>query len=295
VLVKYAPLLEVKNSNGLLAIIYKETIMKKKGILLIAVLLLSVAGLAQGQQGDLATTGELAATVDLTYVSSYIWRGFDLYSDDHSAIQPSLDIDLYGSGFGINIWWSRANTGTFEDAEEFDYTLRYSNSVFEGQSYAADYTVGWVYYNYPDNSRTDRDAQEAFGVISLPDLCPMGIVPSFTAIRMWQSNGGTRSTFHKQGGWAYMVALDYDLTITGFMPNIPEQVIGLRGELWYNDGVGASHVDSGLSHAVFSVSSPLDLTNNLTFTPGVYHQLSMEDDVNTEDETWMSLSLAYKF
>jgi len=53
----------------------------KKVILLTAVILLSATTFAQAQDG-------LTGTVDLTYLSQYIWRGFELYGNQ-SAIQPS--------------------------------------------------------------------------------------------------------------------------------------------------------------------------------------------------------------
>ena len=50
--------------------------------------LLSAAGFANAQQNT------LHGTTDVTYLSSYIRRGFDIYPDDHSAIQPGIYIDL---------------------------------------------------------------------------------------------------------------------------------------------------------------------------------------------------------
>jgi len=37
------------------------------------------------------------------------------------------------------------------------------------------------------------------------------------------------------------------------------------------------------------------LSENLTFTPGIYYQPSMGDSVNREDEYWWNLSMSYKF
>ena len=109
---------------------------------------------APGDAGDLAPRfkfyGDLRATLDVTYVSRYIWRGFDSYPRNHSGIQPSLDVDLFGSGFGFNVWWSRANGSGFENYEEIDYTVYYGNTFWDSQRYQTDYRVGWRYYNYPD-------------------------------------------------------------------------------------------------------------------------------------------------
>jgi len=55
-------------------------------------------------------------------------------------------------------------------------------------------------------------------------------------------------------------------------------------------------VDHDWSHAVLGVSTDFDLGNDLTLTPGVYHQNTFEQSVNPdEDITWASLSLKYAF
>ena len=73
----------------------------KKRILASMLVLLAVSGMAG------ALENELHGTVDMTYVSRYIWRGYDAYAPDHSAFQPSVDLDLFGTGFGANVWMSR--------------------------------------------------------------------------------------------------------------------------------------------------------------------------------------------
>jgi len=50
--------------------------MKKEGILLAVVILLIATAFAQA---ELAEEGRLGVTLDFTYASRYIWRGFDLY------------------------------------------------------------------------------------------------------------------------------------------------------------------------------------------------------------------------
>lgn len=268
----------------------------KKGILLITVILLSTAGLVHAQEG------QLSGTLDITYLSKYIWRGFDMYAQNHSAIQPSIDLDLYGTGFGINILMSRANGSGFENSEWMPITLYYKNSALKGETYATDYKVGWVDYYYPDEPRNAADLQEFFAALAWPEICPAGIVPSYTIAVIWPSkrNSGVRDC----GGWVHILGLNYAWTVPGLTPEIPEQVLNLHAELVYNDGAGPGNtregftgatVDHDWSHAVFSVTTDFDLGNNLTFTPGAYYQASMDDSVNDDDETWVSLSMKYKF
>jgi len=277
----------------------------KKGILLAAVILLSTVGFAQAQE-------ELSGTIDVTYLSAYLWRGFDEYPGAHGegAILSSIDLDLYGTGLGLNVLWSRANTGavkkavnngiSFENNERIDLTLSYSSSYFEYETYATDYSVGWVYYNYPDQPRegsssdTRSNAQEFFASLSWPEISPEGVVPSYTIIRMWASESGAYD--HDLSGWFHIFGLGYDLPVEGLLPDIPEQILHLSAAMVYNEGAGGPGVDHDWSHLVLGVSTDFDLGNDLTLTPGVYHQNTFERSVNgDEDITWASLSLKYAF
>jgi len=259
----------------------------KKGILLTVVILLSAAGLAQ------ALEGELHGVIDLTYQSKYIWRGFDIYGDK-SAIQPSIDLDLYQTGFGINIMTHRANSSGYENGERWDYTVYYGNRLFEGETYVTNYRLGYVYYNYPDSSshsKNSTDLQEMQLVLSWPEICPAGVVPSYALVSLWPSNSGTLSDY---AGWAHIFMLDYGLNLGTLIPEMPEQVLNLHTEMVYNDGALA--VEHDWSNIVFGVSTDFDLGNNFTLTPGLYHQVTMEDSVNDDkDETWVTLSMKYKF
>ena len=285
---------------------FKEMSMKKL-VLLTAVILLSTAGFAQAQD-------ELSGTVDLTYLSKYIWRGFALY-DNQSAIQASIDLDLYGTGFGLNVLWSRANSSGFENAEEVDLTLSYSSSCFEYETYATDYTVGWMYYNYPDQptggslTYPARQApysnlQEFFASFSWPEICPEGVVPSYTFIKMWVSESGSAMNrglslagVDGLGGCLHILGLGYDMPVEDLLPDFPEQILYLSAAIVYNDGVNFKgyDVDHDWTHAVLGVSTDFDLGNDLTFTPGVYHQKAFEHTNAFNDQTWCSLSVKYAF
>ena len=263
----------------------------KKWMLLFAVILLSMTGMA------LAVEGELSGTIDVTYSSIYMWRGFDLYPEGHSAIQPSIDLDLYGTGIGMKVWMSRANRSGFENAEEFDYTLYYGNSLFEGEAYKTNYTIGWTYYDYPDSASKTSDAQEVFASFSFPQMCKGGIVPSYTVIKMWPAKENSAvANSYTDSGWLHIIGLDYALNV----PELMQQPIDLHWETVYNDGTGTSvlagkDVDHDWSHMAVGATVDFDLGNQLTFTPGVYYQNSWEDTVNDDDETWFSMSLSYAF
>jgi hypothetical protein len=276
--------------------------MNKQGVLLAAVVFFCAAGLVQAQDS------ELHGSVDFTYQSKYIWRGFDVYPDK-SAMQPSVDVDLFGSGLGINIMGHRANSSGHEATERWDYTLYYQNMLCPDEAHAMMYRLGWVYYNYPQLHNQDADLQEMHAIFSLPKMCTAGVVPTYVLVKLWPNSSGSLvankvdlSAPWKQpgtaSGWAHIFMLDYPLTVGGILPDTPEQVFNLHTEVVYNDGVGPAgqNVDHDWSNAVFGVSTGIDLADELVLTPGVYYQITMDSSVNDDkDETWATLSMTYKF
>lgn len=274
------------------------------------VMLLAATGVAQALEGD------LHGAVDATYQSKYVWRGFTVYGSK-SAIQASVDVDLFSTGLGVSVMGHRANSSGYENQERWDYTLYYQNKLFGEESYATNYRLGWVYYNYPDNPskgairpRVAPNAalQELQAVLSWPKICPAGVVPTYVLVKMWpscsDSYSGARSSLvpapgfgGTASGFAHIFMLDYGLHIEGLVPQIPEHVLNLHSELVYNDGIGPAgqDVDHDWSNAVFGVSTDINLDTNLTFTPGLYYQISMDKSVNDDDELWSTFGLKYKF
>jgi choline-glycine betaine transporter len=82
--------------------------------------------------------------------------------------------------------------------------------------------------------------------------------------------------------------------VTNFWPNGQKQVFRFSGDITYNDGFGGKAVDHDWSHAVLGVSTELGM-GNLTITPSLNYQISMDDSVNRENEVWCGLNLTYRF
>ena len=268
----------------------------KQIVLCVAVILMAAVVPVQAQD-------ELHGSVDLTFQSKYIWRGFDVYGDK-SAIQPSVTLDLMGTGFGISMMGHRANSSGYEDGERWDYTLFYKNALFDGDSYATQYMLGWVYYNYPDMSKDVADLQEIHAVMSWPSILPVeGLVPTYVLVKLWpaysDSMVGSRSpTCGTASGFAHIFMLDYGLPVEGLIPDVPEQVLRLHSEFVFNDGVDPRGigVDHDWSNAVFGVATDFELAENVTLTPGIYYQITMDKTVNPDkDETWFTLGMKYEF
>lgn len=266
--------------------------MKGQRVLLAAVILLISASFTQAQEG------QLRGVFGISYVSAYLWRGFDMYPGAHGegATQSRLDLDFFDTGFGLNIFHSLANTTGHENAEELDATLFYGSSLFAGETYTTDYKVGWTYYNHPNRPCTEADLQEAFVTLSWPEVYLGGIVPNYTFIYLWAST--SNSPVSDATGMAHVFGLSYDLTVAGFTPETPEQTLHLYTEAWYNDGMGSINtvnVDHDWSHVVAGITTDFDLGYNFICTPGLHKQLSWDDSVNTSNATWVSLGMKYEF
>ena len=259
-------------------------------VLFVAIILMAAAVPARAQD-------ELHGAVDVTYQSKYLWRGIDVF-DDKSAIQPSVILDLYGTGFGVSVEGHRANTSEYEAGERWDYTLFYKNALFGGESYATQYMLGWRYFNFPDMSSQAFDLQEIHAVLSWPEILPVeGLVPTYVLVKLWPAEGNS-TVGGNASGFAHIFMLDYALPIEGLLPDVPEQVLRLHSEFVFNDGVDPRGigVDHDWSNAVFGIATDFELAENVTLTPAVYHQVTMDKSINPDsDETWVTLGMKYEF
>ncbi len=274
----------------------------KKGIVLAAALIV----FASGGIGW-AAEGDLGVDVDVTWVSKYIWRGFDML-DDKAALQPSVSVDIFDSGFSVTAWASYAGSSkgagdvSTVNGTEWNYILTYSNSAFEGEIYQMDYAANYIYYDFIDGASKTADTQEINVSVAFPQLCGFGVVPNYTAIYMWPARSGGIS--NSMGGWIHQFGLDYDLTLGEILPNNPEQILTFSWDITYNDGAGGrstnpvvppSDVDHDWSHMTWGVSTEITCPLGGKLRPGVYYQTSMDDSVNDEDEFWTGVSYTISF
>ena len=289
--------------------------MERKAILLTTVLLFCTGGLTQAQALFEATEDDIGITAEVTYASRYIWRGFDSYMENHSAIQPEVNFDLFGTGWTFDVWVSRANGSGFEEYEEWQFALAYAGApLWSDMSYSTNWQAGYRYYYFPDGpmrpmpgaSTLNLDREEVFMNVSWPSISQTGIVPSFSVFYIWpaesdvRSNGTAWSAFRKSRGFGYVFGLDYDWTVPGLIEGIPEQIIHLSSDLYYNQGFGISplprmnHPDEDWSHVLLGATTDFDLGSGFSVSPGVWFQKSMDDSVNTSDEYYFTVRGQYK-
>jgi hypothetical protein len=178
------------------------------------------------------------------------------------------------------------------------------NALYPDEYYNTQFMVGWVYYNYPDHSQKTADLQEAFALLSWPNLLSIeGLVPRYCLVKLWPNSskspiGSNSASTGTASGFAHIFMLDYALPVEGLLPDVPEQVLNLHSEFVFNDGVGpgGQNADHDWSNATFGITTDFELAENVILTPGVHHQVTMDKSVNNDkDETWATVSVKYSF
>lgn len=257
---------------------------------------------AQDWEGDiLPVKGDLHGMLGVTWDSEYVWRGFKIFANK-SATHVLGDVNLWDTGFGLSAAGHYPNSSGFDDAVRWDYTAYYQNGLFAGQPYATNFRLGWVLYNHPNTIPEWSDLQEAHAVVSWPNLLPIkGLCPTYVAAKVWASKSGSRLV-DAADGWFHIFMLDYGFSVQGVLPDIPEHLVRLHGEIVYNGGVDpiGPGIEEQLSHAVFGVATDVKFWNNFTFTPAVYYQIAMERGLKernggSSEELWASVGLKYSF
>lgn len=255
-----------------------------KRILFIAIIMLSVANQAQSQKE------RLGVTFELTYLSKWLSKGVEAYGSQ-GALFKTINLDFYNTGFGVKVTHRNATASGYVDQQRFDYRPYYKGRLFEHTPYAMNYNLGAGYEHYP---RRDRKAAnttwEWIFAFSWPNIMPQGFVPSYVAHYEYAAGEDyvKQSGADIPSGWVHRFILGYDLKM---LENA--EPLRLSGELAYTDGLGGAEHD--WSYATFGISTEFKITDNLTFQPGVYYQISMEDSVCDHDVTYTGLSLRHKF
>lgn len=247
-------------------------------------ILLTVLGRAQAQES------QLGVTFDLTYLSKWMSKGAEAYGQQ-GALFKTINLDFWGSGFGLDVTHRNATGGGYVDQQRFDYRPYYKSELFEDTPYTINYNFSAGYKHYPGLDRKVANTTwEWIFAFSWPNILPEGFTPSYIA--HYEYAAGEDYTKPNGAdippGWVHRFILGYDLNIS----QIPGP-LHLSSELAYTDGLGRAAHD--WSYATFGISTEFKITNNLSFLPGVYHQISMEDTVCKRDVTYTGLSMRYKF
>lgn len=233
--------------------------------------------------------GQLGVDLDATYVSKYIWRGYDLYND-RGAFQPSVNADLFGTGFSANIWSSIPVGSGNEDLTELDYTLTYAFRMFDDKVYALDIFVNYIYFDYI-NLNHMADCHELGVGAAMPNLIRVGeiaLIPSYYMGKLWPNSSGVDNV----AGGFHVLGLSFDLPVSNPVAASDTLILSFAADITYNDGALAA--DHDWSHSTLGVSTSISF-GPATLTPFVNYQISMDDSVNRENELWSGMSLTFSF
>jgi len=268
-------------ASELMAIQLRILKMNARKILLMTIVVLSLAVPAQAEEK------KLGVTFDLTYTSKWMSKGVEAYGQK-GGLFKTIDIDLYGTGFGLKVTHRNAISSGYVDKQRFDYRPYFKSRLFEDTSYATDYNISVGYEHYPGLARHKANTTyEWVFAFAWPDILLAGCIPSYIAHYEYPAESG--EAYNHITGWVHRFGLSYDLSV----PAIP-QALRLSSEVAYTDGLGRASHD--WSYAVFGLSTVLRMGDNISLVPGVYHQITMDDSVGQrKDITYCKVSLKYKF
>jgi opacity protein-like surface antigen len=255
-----------------------------KRILLVTVILLSTASLATAAETE--QEKKLGITYEEQYHSKWLSKGAEAYGQQ-GAFFEILDIDLYGSGFGLQVIHRHATGSGYVNKQRFDYRPYVKGELFKEKPYAMKYDIGVEYEHYPRlATHKSFTSYEWIFAFSWPNILPKGFVPSYIAHYEYPVHHDQRLNFT---GWVHRFKLDYNMNVS----QLPKPLC-LSSEVAYTDGLGGASHD--WSYAVFGLGTKFDITKNLTFSPGVYQQITMDKSVaKRKDITYCILSMKYKF
>ncbi|MGC9328002.1 MAG: hypothetical protein ACP5I1_10240 [Candidatus Hinthialibacter sp.] len=238
---------------------------------------------------------EVEVTLEHTYTTKYIWMGYDIFSDDAGAFQPSLTVDW--REFYMGVMGSLADESGYQDEEELQYFLGYNRRFFEDDVYALNTVVGYTYYDrYKSDSVSGKDGvsdtSEIWVGMYFPQLIPLGdsyLVPSTS---FFYEYDGIQHEDDVDNGWLFKFDLSYDLPIPALISDQDKQTLNFNCNVMYNDGIFGS--DSAWSHSGLGIETTFEW-RGLYFTPSLHYQFSFDDTINPEDEFFSAFTIGYSF
>ena len=229
----------------------------------------------------------ISVDAKVSYVSKYMWRGFDLLKGD-PAIQPEMTLNLGESGFYLGVWTSFGTEHEWSIWDEWDYYGGYATSFFKGQPFELGVDTSYTYFHYP-NLNKYTDSQEVAMAFKLPSLLAIDktkLIPYWSVYRSFEAHKNPVN----QRGWWVKLGMEADQPIE-FQK---DQILTLYTETFWNDGAGSMNADKGFSHLAMGAKTSFDIYG-FSLTPGLNYQWSWEDTVDRENEFWYTLSLGKSF
>ncbi len=230
-------------------------------------------------------------TASTTYVSRYIWRGQDIFSNNDPAFHPSVDVlfedFINETSLGLNIWAAIPFNGGHEDLEETDYTLYLEDTFLEEQLSVA---AGYTYFDFP-NTASSADVQEPWIEITLNKIpgLEIDISPSlFLGYDFAAESGGPDE------GWYYSWGLNTEASLPA-LPIFQEgQVFSIGVINWGNDGVSDLEPDC-LYATDISFATSYNV-GKFSITPGLNYTINHNENINSgNEEIWGGFDISCIF
>ncbi len=255
--------------------------MKKTAALVIVIAILAISPVVRAQEK------KLGVTLDVTYASKWMSKGIEAYGSK-GGLFKTIDLDFYGTGFGLRVTHRNATSSGFVDQQRFDYRPYFKGSFFDDSRYLTKYNISVGYESYTGLSQHKANTTyEWISSFSWPKLFPCGLVPSYIFHYEYPAFSGNAN--RKNVGAVHRFLLGYDIRV----PELANP-LKLTTEVAYYDGLGNKVSD--WAYFTASLSTKFDITKNLSFVPGLYHQVTMDDSISKhKDITYTMLSMKYKF
>jgi len=255
----------------------------KKVLMLVAVLTLFCSSTGFGEESQ----EKIGVTFQLDYLSQWLSKEAPAYGKQ-GAVFETIDLDLWGSGFGVQVTHRSATSSGYVDKQRFDYRPYFKGKVFDGSPYQINYNLSAGYEHYYGLARNKANTTwEWIYDFTFPNLLPKGFTPRYVAHYEYPAGSGYKYRYIT--GWVHRFIMAYDLKV----PQLPAPLVA-SSEVAYTDGLGGAAHD--WSYATFGLSTKLKLSDNMTFIPGIYQQVTMDKSVcNRKDVTYCILSMKYPF
>ncbi|MEN6521353.1 MAG: TorF family putative porin [Armatimonadota bacterium] len=249
-------------------------------VCLTAVICLLSVSAAFAQEPELPSTG-LSTSVDLGYVSQYIWRGIPLNTDP--AFQPSITIS-HPSGLSFNLWGSMDTTniaGKSGDLTEADYTLNYA-----WETKGREMNAGVSCYTYPNT--TDSGTSEifmsmCFGGTLAATLSANYDIDEADGYYLTLGVGHDCATAWKKApklGLSAKVSYGSDKFVKYYYNGYSEMNKSRSAKTAIKPGYYMPQVNkSAFTDVILSVSMPYTMKNGMTLAPNVNYTMIIDSDI----------------
>lgn len=206
---------------------------------------------------------------NLTYSSSYIWRGFDLNPTQKMVLQPSVDYSFGKSGLDLNIWGSFSFVN--RNRNEIDLTLSYTFNSAKNFLLKAG-LIHYGYYFVENFSFENNTSHELFIAAGLPNTITH---PTFTVFYDFTNGDGFYLLLETSHSIPITPSIDIDLSAS----------LGYNGGQWLAEGVDPGFSDLNIGLAV------LFEYKNWNITPFAKYTFVLLDALGNENFFWFGISV----